>query len=283
MFRSNQLEQPDRGDDDRRIIPAFLSSSDPSSNRRPEDCGPRESRCWTSDPARARQLVFVPDLAEAIAGTARRQISPDRDRLARPRCVVARSRSGAGLFRLRLFGRHRRRCSRARSEGCSDRRLEPRRARGAQRSRSNIERGGPDGFSGFKGLSATAFTPSPSDAEIEEWLKSAFAPGYAPIPDFAAADFRNTDGNARGYLGASVQAGRFADEVEIVRNLTVPLAIVQGGEEQIVDLGYLQRLPAPTLWRGKVQVIDGAGHATQWEKAEAFGNILDEFASSLPA
>jgi len=115
---------------------------------------------------------------------------------------------------------------------------------------------GPDGFSGFKGLSATAFTPSPSDAEIEEWLKSAFAPGYAPIPDFAAADFRNTDGNARGYLGASVQAGRFADEVEIVRNLTVPLAIVQGGEEQIVDLGYLQRLPAPTLWRGKVQVID---------------------------
>jgi pimeloyl-ACP methyl ester carboxylesterase len=142
---------------------------------------------------------------------------------------------------------------------------------------------GPDGFSGFKGLSATAFTPSPSDAEIEEWLKSAFAPGYAPIPDFAAADFRNTDGNARGYLGASVQAGRFADEVEIVRNLTVPLAIVQGGEEQIVDLGYLQRLPAPTLWRGKVQVIDGAGHATQWEKAEAFGNILDEFASSLPA
>lgn len=142
---------------------------------------------------------------------------------------------------------------------------------------------GTDGFSGFKGLSATAFTPSPSDAEIDEWLKSAFAPGYAPIPDFVATDFRRADGNARGYLGAGVQAGRFADEVEIVRNLRMPLAIVQGGEEQIVDLGYLQRLSAPTLWRGKVQVIDGAGHATQWEKAEAFSNILDEFASSLPA
>jgi pimeloyl-ACP methyl ester carboxylesterase len=139
----------------------------------------------------------------------------------------------------------------------------------------------PDGFSGFKGLSATAFTPAPSDAEIEEWLKSAFAPGYAPIPSFIAADFRNTDGNARGYLGASVQAGRFADEVEIVRNLKIPLAIVQGGEEQIVDLGYLQRLAAPTLWRGQVQVIEGAGHAAQWEEAEAFDKIVDEFASSL--
>ena len=139
----------------------------------------------------------------------------------------------------------------------------------------------PDGFSGFKGLSATAFTPAPGDAEIEEWLKSVFAPGYAPIPSFIAADFRNTDGNARGYLGASVQGGRFADEVEIVRNLKIPLAIVQGGEEQIVDLGYLQRLPAPTLWRGQVQVIEGAGHATQWEKAEAFDKIVDEFASGL--
>jgi pimeloyl-ACP methyl ester carboxylesterase len=142
---------------------------------------------------------------------------------------------------------------------------------------------GADGFSGFKGLSATAFTPTPTDAEIEAWLTSAFAPGYAPIPPFVAADFRNTDGNARGYLGASAQAGRFADEVDIVRNLKIPLAIVHGSAEQIVDLGYLQRLSAPTLWRGKVQVIEGAGHATQWEKAEAFSQILDEFASSLPA
>jgi pimeloyl-ACP methyl ester carboxylesterase len=139
----------------------------------------------------------------------------------------------------------------------------------------------PDGFSGFTALSATGFTPAPTDAEIEAWLKSAFAPGYAPIPSFVAADFRNTDGNARGYLGASAQSGRFADEVEIVRHLKIPLAIVQGGEEQIVDLGYLQRLPAPTLWRGQVQVIEGAGHATQWEQAEAFDRIVDEFASTL--
>ncbi|KWV58745.1 hypothetical protein AS156_03045 [Bradyrhizobium macuxiense] len=139
----------------------------------------------------------------------------------------------------------------------------------------------PDGFSGFKGLSATTFTPAPDDAAIEEWMQSAFAPGYSLRPSFFEADFRRTDGNARGYLGASVQAGRFADEAEIVRNLTIPLAIVHGSEEQIVDLGYLQRLPAPTLWRGQVQVIDGAGHTTQWEKADAFNRTLDAFASSL--
>ena len=139
----------------------------------------------------------------------------------------------------------------------------------------------PDGFAGFKELPPTAFTPAPSDAETEAWPKLLFAPGYAPIPSFIATDFRITDGNARGYLGASVQAGRFADEVEIVRNLNIPLAIVHGAEEQFVDLGYLQRLTAPTLWRGEVQVIEGAGHVPQWEKAEAFDRIVDEFASSL--
>lgn len=138
-----------------------------------------------------------------------------------------------------------------------------------------------DGFSGFKGLSATTFTPEPGEAQIDAWIGTCFAPGYAPIPAFVMEDFRKTDGNARGYLGAAAQAGRFADEVEIVRNLKIPLAIVQGSEEQIVDLGYLQRLPAPTLWRGAVQVVDGAGHATQWENPEAFNRLLDEFASSI--
>lgn len=138
-----------------------------------------------------------------------------------------------------------------------------------------------EGFSGFKALSPTVFTPAPSDAEIDAAIKSAFAPGFAPIPAFVGADFRNTDGAARGYLAANVQKGRIADEVEIVRNLKIPLAIVHGEEEQIVDLAYLQRLEAPTLWRKQVQLIAGAGHAPQWEKAAEFDAILDAFAASI--
>jgi pimeloyl-ACP methyl ester carboxylesterase len=33
----------------------------------------------------------------------------------------------------------------------------------------------------------------------------------------------------------------------------------------------------PTLWRNSVQVIVGAGHAPQWEKAQAFNALLDAF------
>ena len=138
---------------------------------------------------------------------------------------------------------------------------------------------GPAGFAGFKNLSPTAFTAAPTEVQIEEWMHTAFAPGYTPIPDLVLEDFHRTDGNARACLGAVAQSGGLADETEIVRNLKIPLAIVQGAEEQIVDLGWLQRLAAPTLWRGAVQVVDGAGHSTQWEEPEAFNALLDAFAS----
>ncbi|MGH6715808.1 MAG: alpha/beta fold hydrolase [Bradyrhizobium sp.] len=140
----------------------------------------------------------------------------------------------------------------------------------------------PDGFAGFKGLSPAGFAPAPSDEEIAGWTKLAFAPGFAAVPPFFVSDFRNTDGAARGCLGAAVQQGRFDDEVEIVRaRLSIPLAIVHGAEEQIVDLSYLQRLVAPTLWRRQVQVIAGAGHSTQWEQPQAFDEVLDAFAASV--
>jgi pimeloyl-ACP methyl ester carboxylesterase len=104
---------------------------------------------------------------------------------------------------------------------------------------------------------------------------------FSPIPAFFGADFRKTDGAARGCLGASAQQGLFQDEVAIVRDLVIPLAILHGAAEQIVDLDYLRRLTAPTLWRQEVQVIDNAGHTLQWEQPQAFDKLLDAFASSL--
>ncbi len=139
-----------------------------------------------------------------------------------------------------------------------------------------------DGFAGFKGLSPVAFTPDPGEAEIETWMKTAFAPKFGPIPACFTADFRNTDGAARGSLGASVQQGLYQDETAIVgAGIKIPLAILHGAEEQIVDLDYLRRLTAPTLWRQEVQVIDNAGHTLQWEQPQAFEKLLDEFASSI--
>lgn len=139
-----------------------------------------------------------------------------------------------------------------------------------------------DGFAGFKGLLPAAFAATPTDAEVDAWVASLFAPQYAPIPPMFTADFHATDGAARACLGASVQKGMFKDEVAIVGSeLKVPIAIATGAQEQIVDLDYLKRLKAPALWHSDVQVVAGAGHAIQWEQPQAFDKLLDAFASSV--
>ena len=53
--------------------------------------------------------------------------------------------------------------------------------------------------------------------------------------------------------------------------------MLQGAEEQLVNAAYIAALKMPTLWRGAVQVIPGAGHTPHWEAPEAFDALLDAF------
>ena len=53
--------------------------------------------------------------------------------------------------------------------------------------------------------------------------------------------------------------------------------MLHGAEEQLVNGAYFASLTMPTLWRGAVQTIPGAGHAPQWETPQAFDALLEAF------
>jgi len=78
-------------------------------------------------------------------------------------------------------------------------------------------------------------------------------------------------------MGKSIAGGRYRDEIEIVSGLSIPLAILHGENEQIVNLNYIEGIKTLTLWRNDVQVVTGAGHAPQWEQPETFNRLLDAF------
>ena len=125
------------------------------------------------------------------------------------------------------------------------------------------------------------FTADVSEDDATSYAASFTMPGSAlSLADFTA-DILATDGAARLNLLASVGAGRFADELAIVSTLRRPLAILQGEGEQLVSLEYLRRVNAPTLWRGEVQLISGAGHAPHQEVPERFAGLLEQFLSDL--
>jgi pimeloyl-ACP methyl ester carboxylesterase len=136
-----------------------------------------------------------------------------------------------------------------------------------------------------------AFLPNPAvgigfiaavDAEQAKTYAESFLIAGSTLPTGELVeDILATDGAARENLVASLQTGRFADEVEIVAGLKQPIAVLQGAGEQLVNGDYLRRLAIPTLWRGDIQVLPGVGHAPQVEAPEEFADVLTQFIDDL--
>ena len=102
-------------------------------------------------------------------------------------------------------------------------------------------------------------------------------PALPIFQPFFLDDILRTDGRARSGLAANAANGRYRDEVAVARDLKVPLAVLHGADEQLVKGRYFASLVMPTLWRGAVQTIPGAGHTPQWETPEAFDALLEAF------
>lgn len=125
------------------------------------------------------------------------------------------------------------------------------------------------------------FAPALSEDEARTFAAVFTAPGSTlPLDDFVA-DILATDGTARASMLSSLGEGRMTDELDIVRSLRQPLAILHGEGEQLISLDYLRQVPSAGLWRGEVQLISGAGHAPHQETPEQFATLLEQFISDL--
>ena len=121
------------------------------------------------------------------------------------------------------------------------------------------------------------FQESVDSIEASAYVAAFFRPGFADIPPFFIDDVLRTDGRARSNLGASIRPGGARDEGAVVRDLKVPLAVLHGGEEQLVNARYFGSVAMPTLWRGAVQMIPEAGHTPQWETPQIFDALIEAF------
>jgi pimeloyl-ACP methyl ester carboxylesterase len=125
------------------------------------------------------------------------------------------------------------------------------------------------------------FSPEVTAEQAQAYAAAFFVPGMTPPRDPFTTDILLTDGHARAGLATSTKPDGYQDEVEIVGNLSIPLAIFHGVEEQLVNEAYLSKLTMPTLWHHKVQTIAGAGHAPHWEQAEEFNGLLAAFVGDV--
>lgn len=137
-----------------------------------------------------------------------------------------------------------------------------------------------------------AFKPSPvmgltgkedfSDEEALLYAQHASAVNGAVDPHLLAM-CKRADGRFRRMMFESLAAGRALDEVAIVREGRVPLAVVNGAEDAFVNLDYIAGLPYGRLWEGKTQVLPSLGHAPFLQGPEQFNPIFARFLASTGA
>lgn len=124
-------------------------------------------------------------------------------------------------------------------------------------------------------------TYSQEDLAVRD--QALFSTALVSAPPFFQEDFTRTDGRLRRDLARCLATLAFGDEAEILRRLTLPIALLHGQEDTFCNGRYLARLTIPSLWRGEIQTIVQAAHCPQWEQPQSFNRLLEAFSQTVQA
>ncbi len=93
-------------------------------------------------------------------------------------------------------------------------------------------------------------------------------------------DYFNTDINFRPFLIQAVSDGKFIDEVLNIQNYNLPVCIIFGSQDNIVNTGYLNNSTIK-FWNGRINIIDNSGHYVHLDNPEKVNKLIADYAGEL--
>jgi pimeloyl-ACP methyl ester carboxylesterase len=129
---------------------------------------------------------------------------------------------------------------------------------------------------GFKGLPEVrvAGKQDLSAAEIDGFVHAIFGASAEPFMGDAVA---RADGRFRARLFEV--AG--VDQRSVVESSPVPLAVVNGAADRVVNLDYFDSVAYAKLWEGTCYRVAGSDHAPFWEAPAEFNPLLERFLNEV--
>jgi len=106
-----------------------------------------------------------------------------------------------------------------------------------------------------------------------------FHPSEKDIQIFSE-DYQNTDADFRLTIGKVLAESDYSDEVENIKKSGLPLALLYGKEEAIVQPLYLQNAGF-NLWQSKILLSENAGHLVNIDSKATFSEYLYLFAKGV--
>ncbi|RYX86937.1 MAG: alpha/beta hydrolase [Bradyrhizobiaceae bacterium] len=134
-----------------------------------------------------------------------------------------------------------------------------------------------DGFIG-KPLNGLASRGELTPEEAREFARMVFGPAFKP---FMQKAIERADREFRGKLIASAKNGAGVNQRSVIELTNVPTAIVNGHDDRIINLDYVDSVSYGRLWRGKCFRIPNATHSPFWEVPHIVNRLLADFLKEI--
>ena len=132
------------------------------------------------------------------------------------------------------------------------------------------------------------FKPNPNagivgkpDLTPEEVEILIYATYGGPVDAAIRAALKRTDGRARAIMFQSLLSGQISDQRALAENTDIPIAIVNGADDLLVNLEYVGGLAYRNLWDKHCFTFRGAAHAPFLQAQNAFDPIFSRFLSDM--
>ena len=121
------------------------------------------------------------------------------------------------------------------------------------------------------------FTDEPEKEDVKRYARETSLSWDEDDLRVFLEDFQMVQKPFRSALAQSIGNKDYNDEVALLRQKNVPLLVVFGEDEQVIENNYLDDVQLP-LWGGKIVKIPGASHLVHIDQPEAFNKLLKDFA-----
>lgn len=124
------------------------------------------------------------------------------------------------------------------------------------------------------------FTEDAAENDVMLYARETSASNDEEDINIFMEDYKITDKKFRRFLAESIAEKNYSDEVELIHQRNIPVLIVFGKDEKIVETEYLDNVSLH-LWRNEIFKIPGASHLVNIDQPTAFNKLLAEFAQDV--
>jgi len=122
------------------------------------------------------------------------------------------------------------------------------------------------------------FSADPEEEELEGLVNILVADHSESLKLMLVEMFRNTDPKVRLQLGDAIANGDWGEEVDNLKKLGYPVAVIYGALEKVIFPAYLNRAEIG-MWKDQIIMIPDAGHCCQLDQPAVLAGLIHEYAT----